>query len=70
MKIATYGIEFGIMERHDQSPRSERMKSYAGLGGNYVKRDYDPNWNKSVKQARLPRYKLTPVLLRRMGIGR
>lgn len=70
MAVATYGRNFGNMERHDSASRNERMKAYAGIGGDYTKREYDPNWNKQVRPAPRPRYILSPAQLRRMGIGR
>lgn len=53
---------------HDTSPRMRRMKGYAGLDS-LNKRDHDPNWNKTIRQAK-SRYKLTPARLRSMGLMR
>lgn len=63
-----YSPGYRYFQYIDDSSKPTRDAVNAGAGG--LARDYDPNWKKPNKQARPPRYKLSPARLRRMGIGR
>lgn len=53
------------MKEHDRLPINKRMKEY---GYNGIKHDF--TWNRNNQQARRPRYTVSPVQLRRIGIVR
>ena len=56
------------MSYHDRLPWYVRLKHYSG--SDLGRKNTDLTWNRSNQQAREPRYKLSPAMLRRLGIGR